>query len=323
MKVCVTRRIPGPAVSLLKEKGFDVSVSFRDHPLTRIELLDFVKSASAMLCLLNDKIDGEVFDAAGENLKIVANYAVGFDNVDLVEAKRRGVVVTNTPSPVITQAVAEHTVALILALAKKLTEGEAFIRRNLYHGWDPELCLGIQVKGKTLGIVGLGRIGMVVAQIAGVGLGMKILYTGPNRKAEFEEEFQAEFKSLTELLKESDFVTLHVPLTDETHHLIDSEKLGLMKKTAYLINTARGSVVDERELIEALKEKVIAGAALDVFENETSVSPELCGLSNTILTPHMASATIEAREAMSRMAASNIIAVLEGRPALNPAFISD
>lgn len=322
MKVCVTRKIPGPAVSLLKQKGYDVSVSFRDHSLTRDELLEFVGGASAIISLLNDKIDAQVFEAAGPQLKVVANYAVGFDNVDLEEATQRGIVVTNTPSPVITQAVAEHAMALILALAKKITEGDSYIRRGLYHGWDPELCLGLQVKGKTLGIVGLGRIGTSLAQIAKAGLGMNILYTGPNRKNDFDQQFGARFVSLDELLSESDFVSLHTPLTPETTHLINLDKIELMKKSAYLINTARGGVVDETSLILALKEGLIAGAGLDVFEDEKSVNSEFYVLPNTILTPHIASSTIEAREDMSRMAAENVISALEGKTPPNVAYIS-
>lgn len=322
MKVCLTRNIPGPALDLLKSKGFEVSVSLRDHPLTRPELLEFVAGADAIISLLTDQIDAPVFDAAGSQLKIVANYAIGFDNVDLLDAQRRKIVVTNTPSEVITQAVAEHTFALMLTLAKRVVEADQFMREGNYHCWDPNLLIGTQILNKTLGIVGLGRIGTVVAKAAVRGLGMKVLYTGPNRKADFEKEYGAEFKSLDDLLSQSDFVTLHVPGTPETHHLINRERLRLMKPSAFLINTARGSVISEKDLVEALSNKVIKGAALDVCEDEENVSLELRELKNVVLTPHIASATKEAREEMSRLAAANVIAVLEGRPPLNPAFIS-
>lgn len=322
MKVCVTRNIPGPAVALLKEQGFDVSVSLRDHALTRPELLEFVRGADALITLLTDKVDAEVFEASGPQLKIVANYAIGFDNIDLTEAARRKIPVTNTPSEIITISVAEHTLALILVLAKKILPADKFVRSDGYHGWDPNLFLGTQLLGKNLGIIGLGRIGTMVAKAASAGLQMKVLYTGPNRKEEFEKECGGTFATLAELLGQSDFVTLHVPLTPETHHLINAEKLYLMKKTAFLINTSRGPVVEEAALIGALKTRQIAGAGLDVFESEGEINSQFYGLENAILTPHIASATKEAREKMSRLAAENVIAVLSGRKALNPAFIS-
>lgn len=321
--MAITRNIPGPAINLLKGKGYEVSVSLRDHPLSPQELLEFVAEADAIISLLTDKIDGHVMSAAGDNLKIIANYAVGFDNVELLEAKSRGIEVSNTPSAAITQAVAEHTLALIMALSKRIVEGDNLVKGDEYHGWDPNLLLGAQLRGKVLGIVGLGRIGFLVAQAAVRGLGMKVLYSGPNRKEDFEKEFAAEYRELPELLAEADFVSLHVPLTAETHHLINAQKLELMRSSAYLVNTARGPVVDEKDLIEALRNEVIAGAALDVFENELEISLELRSLKNVILTPHIASATLEARQEMGRLAAANVIEVLEGRKAPNPAFVSD
>ncbi len=322
MKVCVTANIPGPAIDVLQSKGFEVSLSVRDRPLERPELTEFVKGADAVLCLLNDKIDGEILEAAGPQLKIIANYAIGFDNIDLKEAEKRGVIVTNTPSQTITDAVAEHTFALILALSKRLLSGDKFVRDGKYHSWDPNLLNGTQLLGKTLGIVGLGRIGQVVARMAVTGMGMKVVYYNPSRRGDFETEFEARFLSLDDLLPVSDFVSLHVPLIGETHHLINAAKLSLMKRTAFLINTSRGPVVSEAELVTALEMGVIAGAGLDVFENENSVSEELRKLDNVILTPHIASATAEAREEMSRISAENIIAVLSGKKPLNPAFVS-
>ena len=317
MKVCVTRRISGPVIELLKEAGLDVSVSLRDHPLSREELLEFVSGASAIICLLTDKIDKDVFEAAGPQLKVVANYAIGFDNIDLAEARRLNIIVTNTPSPTITTAVAEHTLALILGLAKRVTEADELMREGGYKGWDPNLLNGVELRGKTLGIVGLGRIGIAVCRMAVFGFGMKVLYTGPNPKKEIAAEMGGKFVTLEALLEESDFVTLHVPLTPETRHLINLENLRLMKKTAYLINTSRGPVVSEKGLVEALSKGVIAGAGLDVFENEPELASGLTELENIVLTPHIGSSTIESRTKMSEIAAKNILAVLTGQKPSN------
>lgn len=322
MKVCVTHDVPDPAIEVLQGKGFEVSLSIRNRSLERAELLEFVRGADAILCLPTDKIDAAVLDAAGPQLKIVANYAVGFDNIDLKAAESRSVVVTNTPSQTVTDAVGEHTFALMIALAKKLKSADEFVREGNYHGFDPSLFIGTQLLGKTLGIVGLGRIGSVVARIGVKGLGMRVVYNSLNRKEDFEKEFGARFVTLDDLLTLSDFVTLHVPLTPETHHLIDASKLALMKRSAFIINTTRGSIIAESDLVKALQEGTIAGAGVDVFENENSVSPALRLMDNAILTPHTASATLEAREEMSRISAENIIAVLSGRKPLNPAFIS-
>jgi glyoxylate reductase len=322
VKVCVTHDIPGPAIEVLQGKGFEVSLSIRDRSLERAELLEFVKGADAIISLLSDKIDAAVLDVAGPQLKIVANYAIGFDNVDLEAAKSRGVVVTNTPSQTITDAVAEQTFTLMMALAKKLRASDEFTRDGNYHGWDPNLFIGTQLLGKTLGIIGLGRIGGVVARMAVKGMGMRVVYNSSSRKEDFEKEFGARFTNLDDLLSLSDFVTLHVPLTPETRHLIDSRRLELMKRSAFIINTARGAIIAEADLVKALQEGMIAGAGLDVFENENSVSAALRLADNVILTPHVASATSEAREEMSRIAAENVIAVLSGKNPPNPAFIS-
>lgn len=321
MKVVFTQNIPGPAFDLLRACGYEVQLPQNDHQ-TRLELLSLIKDSDAILSLLTDKVDAQFLDSAGKQLKIVANYAIGFDNIDLKEAEKRGIVVTNTPSQTITDAVAEHTFALMVDLAKRIKEADKFVREDLYHGWNPNLLIGTQLLGKKLGIIGLGRIGSVVARIAVKGMGMKVFYTGPSPKEDFEKEFGAEFKTLDQLLSESDFVTLHVPLTPQTTHLINAEKLSLMKKTAYVINTARGPVIDEQALTLSLREGKIAGAGLDVFESEDHITESLRSLDNVILTPHIASATKEARDDMSRIAAENIIAVLSGKKPLNPAFIS-
>lgn len=270
-----------------------------------------------LLCLLTDKIDSTVFDAA-PNAKIFANYAVGFDNIDLHEAKQRNIIVTNTPD-VLSEAVAEHTVALMLAIGRRVVEGDRFMREGNYHGWGPLLLLGTEFKGKTLGIVGCGRIGRRVAEIMHRGFDMKIAYYDRQHNGSFDSDLSATFMpELNELLKVADVISLHLPLTDTTRHLFDQAVLNKMKPSALLINTARGAIIDEAALAAALQAGTITGAALDVFENEPAVHPELLPLSNVILSPHIASATTEARNEMSIVAAENIIAVLGNQPALNP-----
>jgi len=316
--IYVTRKIPDAGVKMLQEKGYEVDVSEKDGVLTRDELIEALKQKEydAVLCLLTDKIDGEVFDAAPK-AKIFANYAVGFDNVNLLDAKERGVVVSNTPG-VLTNTVAEHTFTLMLAIAHRVAEADRFTRAGKYIGWAPELLLGNDVSGKVLGVLGAGRIGSRVAHHALNGFDMKVLYYDIKRNEDFEKETGAEFReSLEDVLREADFVTTHVPLLDSTRHLINKEKLSLMKSTAYLVNTSRGPVIDEKALVEALKNKTIKGAAIDVFEEEPKLAPGLAELPNIIITPHIASGTEETRSAMAELAAENIIAVLEGKNAPN------
>ncbi len=325
MKVVVTRSIPDAGIKLLKQqKNFKVTMSKQDRELTPLELKRLVKGADAILSLLTDTIDGAVMDAAGPQLKIIANYAVGFDNIDLAAAKQRNIVVTNAPGDLVSETVAEHTVALALALAHRIAESDKFVRAGQYCGWDPMLLLGTLLSGKTFGIIGTGRIGISAARKAH-GLGMKILYADMKREKEIEKEIGALYCSKEELLRLADVVSLHVPLLPSTRYLIDTAEFALMKKSALLINTARGPVVREKALLRALKTKRIAGAALDVFECEPAIDSdphdhlELKAMDNVILTPHTASASVEARQQMSELAANNIIAVLTGKPALNPA----
>jgi glyoxylate reductase len=315
-KVFVARPIPEIGVNMLKEK-FDVTVNPEDKVLSKEELQKEVAGVDAILPLLTDKVDGEVMDAAGDQLKVVANYAVGYDNIDVEAAKQRNVLVTNTPG-VLTEAVAEHAIALILSAARNIVESDKFTREGKYKQWEPKGFLGPQLKGKVLGVVGLGRIGSMVAQIAREGLDMKVLYYDVKRNEDFEKEVAARFGELDEVLKQSDVVSVHVPLLPETKHLINEDKLKMMKNSAVLVNTSRGPVVDEKALVEALKSKEIFAAGLDVFESEPELSPGLGELPNVVLTPHTASATFEARDAMSKMAAENIIAVLEGKTPPNP-----
>jgi glyoxylate reductase len=269
-----------------------------------------------VITLLTDKIDKSVFEVA-PSVKIFSNFASGYDNIDIDEAKAHGVAVTNAPTDLSSLAVAEHTIGMILALANRITEADRFVRNGKYAGWEPMGFLGTNIVGKTLGLVGDGRIGEKVAELA-KGLGFKVIYTDINRNKKLEDEHGVIFcNSLEEMLPQADFVSLHVPLLPSTHHLINEKTLRLMKPTAYLINTSRGPVIDELALGKILKEKVIAGAALDVFEFEPTISPVLLELENTVLTPHIASANLDAREAMATVAAQNIIDFFEGKELKN------
>ncbi len=318
-KIYVTRRIPGEGISMLTKAGLEVTVNEKDAPLSREELLAILGTGGyeGVLSQLGDKIDSVVFDAA-PSVKIFANYAVGYNNIDTIEAKKRGVMVTNTPG-VLTDTVAEHTFALILAIACRLVEGDRMLRAGEYKGWAPELLLGLDLKGKTLGILGAGRIGARVAYHAKRGFDMNIVYNDPAPNDYLDKELGATYlKTTEEVLKVADVVSIHVPLLKETEHLLNKERLSLMKKSAYLINTSRGPVIDEVALVEALKTGVIRGAALDVFEHEPALAPGLSDLPNVVITPHIASATEETRAAMSRVAAENLIAFFEGKIPPNP-----
>jgi len=313
-KIFVTHPIPDRGLNMLKEKGYEVTVNPREAVLEKSAFISALQGRGydAVLSLLTDKIDATIFDAAGKSVKIFANYAVGFDNVDLAEAKKRGVMITNTPG-VLTESVAELTFALMLALGRRIVEADTFMRAGRYAGWTPSLLLGDDVANRTLGILGLGKIGTQVAKHAVKGFDMKVFYYDPNRNADFEKEYGAEYCSTVEdLLPKCDFVSIHVPLLPATTHLINEKTLRLMKPSAYLINTSRGPVVDEHALALALQEGVIKGAALDVFEHEPTMDPFLKNLPNVIVTPHIASATVETRQRMSEIAATNIIAALEG-----------
>lgn len=316
--IFVTRRIPEEGIALLRTAGHEVEVSEKDGVLTKEELRAALsaKPYDAVLCLLTDSIDGEIFDAA-PSAKIFANYAVGFNNIDIEEAKKRGLVVTNTPD-VLTDTVAEHTVALMMSVTSRITEGDRFMRAGKYDGWAPMMLLGMDLKGKTLGLLGAGRIGQRVAVIARHGLGMNVIYYDIKQNEMIEKEVGAAFRaSVDEVMKEADVVTVHVPLLDTTHHLINAERLSMMKKTAYLINTSRGPIVDEKALVTALQNGVIAGAGLDVFEEEPKMAPGLSELENAVVTPHIASASIETRTAMATVAATSIIDFLAGNEPKN------
>lgn len=309
-RVFITRKIPEAGIKLL-QKHCRVKIYPHDKIIPKKELIQEVKHCDALLCLLTDTIDKEVIDA-NPRLKIISNYAIGFNNIDVAYATKKRIPITNTPGRAIVDAVAEHTFALIFAITKRICEADQFTRQGKYRGWEPLLLLGMELVGKTLGIVGLGRIGSGVAQRAKA-MGMKVVYYDVKRNAKFETEFSAHYLSLKDLLKTADIISLHVPLLPTTTHLIGKKELSLMKKTAYLINTSRGPVIDEKALVQALQKKQIAGAGIDVYEFEPKITTGLTTLQNVVLTPHIASATIEARSEMSKDAAENILAILRGQ----------
>ncbi len=309
-KVFVTRYFPGPGIEMLKEHC-EVNIYPENRAIPRDELINGVKWCDILLCLATDKI-GEDVISANPNLKFISNWGVGYDNVDVEAATGRNIPVTNTPG-VMADTTAEHAIVLMMAIAKRIPEADRFTRAGKFTEFSPNQLVGVEMKGKTLGIVGLGRIGSGVAERATKGLHMNIIYSDIRRDLQFEEKYEAKFVELDCLLEKSDFVTIHVPLLSETRHLIGKEQLKKMKKRAYLINTSRGPTVDEKALVEALKKGEIAGAALDVFEFEPRMSEGLAELDNVVLTPHTGSATHEARAMMSELAARNILDFLGGK----------
>lgn len=316
----MTRPIPGKAFGKLME-AHQVEVYPGPGQIPRDKLFKGVKGVDAILSILTEKINAEVFEAAGKQLKVVANYAVGFDNVDVIEATKRGVMVANTPSS-LGDAVAEMAVTLTMALARKILPADKFTRAGKYKVWDPSIFLGLDLSGKTLGVIGAGTIGSVVGKRMRAVFEMKVIYAGHSRNREFEKETRAKFVSLKELLREADVVTAHVPLTSETRHMISWDEFKLMKKNAILINTSRGPVIQEHALLHALESRKLWGAGLDVYEEEVKnekkhLHPQdwekLIHLDNVILTPHIASATVDAREEMTQMAVDNILRALSGK----------
>jgi lactate dehydrogenase-like 2-hydroxyacid dehydrogenase len=312
--IYVTRMIPQQTIDTLREH-YDVEVNPHDRALTREELLQAVRGRNAIISLLTDTIDGAVLDAAGAQCRIVANYAVGFNNFDLSAATTRGVILTNTPG-VLDDATATHAWALLLATARRISESERYVRAGKWQGWAPMAFIGQDVDNMTLGIAGLGRIGQRFARKAAA-FDMNIIYTDAKPNTEFERQYNARFVDKATLLRESDYLSLHLPLLSETHHYIGAAELAAMKPTAVLINAARGPLVDEKALVAALREKVIWGAGLDVFEDEPKLAPGLAELDNVVVVPHIASATAQTRLAMGKIAADNVIRVLNGEAPLN------
>jgi len=313
--ILISRLLPDEAITVARARA-DVDVHAGDHPLTKAELIARLKGRQGLVCLITDAIDGSVITACPD-LRVVANVAVGYNNIDVAAATQAGVVVTNTPD-VLTETTADFAWTLLMATARRLVEGDRYVREGKFTQWEYMLLLGGDVHGKTLGVVGFGRIGRAVARRA-LGFGMRVLYQDavPATPAQ-EVELKATRVDLATLLRESDFVSLHTPLLPETRHLINAESLRTMKKTAYLINASRGPVVDEAALVEALRERWIAGAGLDVFEDEPRVHPGLIGLPNVVVAPHIASASHGTRQAMARLAVDNCLAVLEGKTPPTP-----
>jgi len=314
--VFVTRKIAQLALDLLVDNCGAVDVNPDDRVLTRDELLAGVRGRDGVLCLLTDRIDAEVLGAAGPQCKVFANYAVGFNNIDLEAARKRGIRVTNTPG-VLTDATADMAWALLFAAARRIVESDKFMRTGRWAGWGPMQFLGRDITGRTLGVVGAGRIGANFA-LKSAGFRMKVLYCDQVARPELEEKLGPRKVELDELLTQSDFVSIHVPLMPETTHLIGMRELSLMKPTAVLINTSRGPVVDEQALVEALRNGAIAAAGLDVYEAEPDTAVGLLQLDNVVACPHVASATVETRTRMAVMAAENLIAVLNGKEPANP-----
>jgi len=307
-RIYVSRPIPEPGLELLRA-SCDVEVKPTDELVPREELLGKVKGRDALLCLLTEEIDEEIIKA-GADLKIIANYAVGYNNIDVETATKSGIWVSNTPG-VLTNTTADMAWALMFAVARRIPEADRFTRAGKYKGWSATMLLGGDVYGKTLGIIGVGRIGAAVA-MRSVGFNMRVLYSDVRANKELEREVGAEKVDMDTLLRESDFVSVHVPLMPETRRLIGRRSLAMMKPTAYLINTSRGPVVHEAALAEALKNGTIAGAGLDVYEYEPEIKPELRKLDNVVLTPHTASGSVETRTKMAIMAAENVLAALAG-----------
>ena len=314
-KIYITRKIPDLAIKILEENGFEVDVYKKELAPSHSFLVNQIKKGQydGIISLLTDTIDEKVLTAS-PNLKIVANYAAGYNNVDIAKAKELGICITNTPG-VSSIAVAEHAMALILALTTRLVEGDFFMTRlNKFKGWTPMNLLGTDLSGKTIGLVGLGSIGGKVAEMAHFGFNTKIIYHDVNRNESVETKCGAIYmESLESLLKQSDIVSLHVPLLESTHHLINKTTLSQMKPSAFLINTSRGPVVDEKALVEALENKTICGAGLDVFEFEPKLAKGLRRLKNVVITPHIASARISVREDMAKIAAQSIIDIFENK----------
>jgi len=309
MRIFVTRKIPDAGLDLLK-KEFDVEINPYDRVLSKEEILKGLKGKDGLLCLLTDSIDKDVINAEPK-LRMIANYAVGYDNIDVQAATERDIPVSNTPG-VLTETTAEMAWALLFAVARRIVEGDHFTRTGKFKGWGPFVVLGQDISNKTLGVIGTGKIGTAFA-LKSKGFAMNVVYVDKKTNILLEREVKAKRVTLSELLTISDYISLHVPLLPSTHHLISKKELQLMKKTAILINTSRGPVVDERALAEALREHRIFGAGLDVYEHEPKISEKLKKLDNVVLQPHSASATFETRTNMAIIAAKNMIAGLKGK----------
>lgn len=315
MKVFITQELPGNVEELLLSKGFEIDVYRKNKIISNKELIKRAKDADGLICLLTNTIDRKTIDNLSK-CKIIANVAVGYNNIDVDYAKSKNIVVTNTPG-ILNDATADLTLALILACARRLREGDIFVRGNKFKAWMPQLMLGIELAGKTVGIIGAGRIGIEVAKRL-LAFKTKIIYFDRTRKEIFENETGAKEVSLNTLLKNSDIISIHVPLNKDSFHLLNKTNMRLLKPTSILVNTSRGEVIEERYLIEILKQRKIFAAGLDVFEGEPNINPELFKLDNVFLLPHIGSATIETRSKMAQLAAKNVIAVLSDKKPISP-----
>jgi len=315
--IYITRKIPEAGLKLLRDKDITFDIGQSKLPPTKKEIIKALKKKpyDGVISFLTDDIDADVFEAC-PTAKVFANFSVGYNNIDLVVAKKNGISVSNTPGTS-ANAVAEHTVAFMLTLTTRIDEGDRFMRKGKYRGWDPDLLIGTDLRGKTIGLIGVGQIGTEVAKILHFGFGVNVIYSDLVPNLELEKITGPTRKETAEILKEADIISLHVPLCPSTHHLINKNSLATMKKEAFLINTSRGAVIDEKALVTALKNKVIKGAAIDVYEFEPKLSPGLTKLNNIVLTPHIASARQSARNQMAEIATKNIIAFFETNQVLN------
>lgn len=314
-RVFVTRKIPDAGIRILREAGYDVNVYDDIEPLSREIFLNKIENIDALIPMLSENVDKEAMDRAVK-LKIIANYAVGYNNIDINYANTKKIFVTNTPN-VLTEATADLTWALILSVTKRIPEADQFVRQGKFKGWEPLLMLGDDVSGKTLGIIGAGRIGQAVGSRAR-GFKMNVLYYSPSEKKQFEHQIGVRRCEFDELIQKADILTIHCPLNEKTHHMINSENIYNIKKGAFIINTSRGPVIDEKALAQALESGHLGGAGLDVYEFEPEINSTLLKLKNVILLPHIGSATRDTRSAMACMAANNVKAVLNGNKPLNP-----
>ncbi len=310
LSLYITKEIINPLNNELKEY-YDIEVNTSNKSLSAEELKEKIKDKDALISMLSDPLKREVLSNA-KKLKIISQYAVGYDNIDLEYANKRGIIITNTPD-VLTETTADTAWALILSVSRRICEADQYVKKGLWdEGWGPKLLLGRDVHSKTIGIIGFGRIGQAVARRA-AGFNMKILYYSRNRRINLEKELKAEYADLSTLLKEADYVTIHTPLTEQTYHLLGEREFKMMKKTAYIINTSRGKVIDEKALIKALKEGWISGAGLDVYSNEpVEKDNPLLKMDNVVLTPHIGSASVETRTRMAEVVAGNLLAFAKG-----------
>lgn len=315
MKIFITRNIPEAGLNFLRKEKINFDIYAKDTPIPRKELIKNLEFADGVISLLTEKFDPSLIDKM-KNCKVIANFAVGYNNIDVEYAKKKNIIVTNTPD-VLTDSTADLAMALVLACSRRIIEGEKMVRNKEFEGWKPRTLLGIELKNKNFGIIGAGRIGTATA-IRAKSFGTKIIYHSNHKNVFLEKETGARKVSLNNLLKISDFISVHLPLNDKTYHFLNKENLKFLKKTCVIVNTARGEVMDEKALIDILKKKKIFAAGLDVFENEPKINPEFLKLKNVVLLPHIGSATEETRDQMAVLAAKNVAAVLKGKKPVTP-----